>query len=38
MASTVEILNPANPAEVMSFPFGRFELFRIGGAGDRAGG
>jgi hypothetical protein len=31
MASMVEILNPANPAEVTSFPFGRFELFRIGG-------
>ena len=31
MASTVEILHPANPAEVTSFPFGRFELFRIGG-------
>lgn len=31
MASTVTILNLADPTEVRSFPFGRFELFRIGG-------
>jgi hypothetical protein len=31
MSNTVAILNLADPTEVRSFPFGRFELFRIGG-------
>jgi quercetin dioxygenase-like cupin family protein len=29
--AVVEILNLANPTEVRAFPYGRFELFRIGG-------
>jgi hypothetical protein len=30
MTSVLRVLNLANPTDVTSFPFGRFELFRIG--------
>jgi hypothetical protein len=30
MANEVRVLNVADPTKVTSFPFGRFELFRIG--------